>query len=83
MSVRENERRRIQQQRQASLASTPSYDFQVLTFAEWCKVNKISPRTGRRIISGPDGPKVMELSSKKLGITIAANLAWQKSRERA
>jgi hypothetical protein len=79
MSIQEIERRR--RQRLASLSSAPP--FQILTFNEWCAVNGISPRTGRRIISGPDGPVVTQLSAKRIGISIANHLAWLKSRERA
>ena len=34
-----------------------SYDDQkVLRFRDWCQLNGISERTGRRIIASPDGP---------------------------
>lgn len=79
MSVRENERRRAQ--RHALLSSAPP--FQVLTFKEWCAVNGISPRTGRRVLAGPDGPVVTRVSPHRIGVTIANNANWQKSRERA
>jgi hypothetical protein len=55
---------------------------QVLTFSEWCKLNHISERTGRRILASRDGPVVTKLSPRRLGITIANNRAWQASRAR-
>jgi hypothetical protein len=56
------------------------HDDQVLTFFEWCQLNRFSERTGRRILNGADGPKVTMLSPRRLGITIANNRAWQASR---
>src|SRR5262249_21895832 len=43
-------------------------DDQVLTFPEWCRLNRISERTGRRIITGPDGPVVTMLSPRRYGV---------------
>jgi hypothetical protein len=58
-------------------------DSQVLTFAEWCRLNRFSQRTGRRVISAPGGPPVVRLSPRRIGITVGANRLWQQSRERA
>jgi hypothetical protein len=57
-------------------------DDQVLTFFEWCQLNRFSERTGRRILNGPDGPKVTMLSPRRVGITVGNNRAWQASRAR-
>jgi len=57
-------------------------DAQVLTFAEWCRLNRISGRTGRRILLAPGGPTVVRLTTRKIGITVGANRLWQQSRER-
>jgi hypothetical protein len=54
----------------------------VLTFAEWCALNKIGQRTGRRIIRSGNGPVVTQLSERRIGITIANNRAWQASKAR-
>jgi hypothetical protein len=63
---------------------TPSTygDQQVLRFRDWCRLNGISERTGRRIIASTDGPVVTQLSAKLIGITIAHNRAWQQARAR-
>jgi hypothetical protein len=58
-------------------------DAQVLTFREWCQLNRISERTGRRILASGDGPVVTQLSEKRIGITIRSNREWQEARERA
>jgi hypothetical protein len=64
----------------------PSHDDQVLTFFEWCQLNRLSERTGRRILNNPDPaasrPVVTMLSASRVGITVRANRAWQQSRER-
>jgi hypothetical protein len=61
----------------------PSNPNQVLTFFEWCALNRISVRTGRRIIDSGTGPPVVQLAAKRIGITIGANAEWQASRCRA
>jgi hypothetical protein len=58
-------------------------DDQVLTFQEWCQLNRISERTGRRILDGPDAPVITMLSPRRFGVTVRANRAWQHARERA
>ena len=55
-------------------------DDQVLTFPEWCRLNRISERTGYRIIKGPDGPKTVQISARRFGIRVAANREWQHTR---
>ena len=56
---------------------------QILTFHEWCRLNRISESTGRRILAGDSGPVVTELTPKRIGITVGANAVWQQSRKRA
>ena len=79
LSPREAERRRIQ--RQQSLQHSLD-DDKVLTFAEWCKLNRIGQRTGRRIIKSPGGPVVTQLSERRIGITVGNNRRWQAARAR-
>jgi hypothetical protein len=59
------------------------HDDQVLTFVEWCSLNRIGERTGRRILARPDGPVVTMLSAQRIGITVNNNRAWQQRRTRA
>jgi hypothetical protein len=61
---------------------TPLNDDQVLTFAEWVRLNRISPRNGRRILQSGDGPRVVQLSTRRIGVTVGANRLWQQSRTR-
>jgi hypothetical protein len=58
-------------------------DDQVLSFHEWCALNRISERTGRRILANPGGPQVVQLSARRVGVTIGANWRWQQQRSRA
>jgi hypothetical protein len=58
-------------------------DDQVLSFVEWCQLNRISERTGRRILDSPDGPPIVRLSPRRFGVTVRANREWQHAREQA
>jgi hypothetical protein len=84
MTIREFERRAKQ-----CLQSNPAQDrqtglnqHQVLKFVDWCRLNGISPATGRRILKSGKGPIVTQLSARRIGITIGANAEWQASRAR-
>jgi hypothetical protein len=84
MTVREFERRAAQRRQ-----SDPARDreigldqFRILSFAQWCSLNGISPATGRRLIKSGRGPTVVQLSDRRFGITIAANAEWQSARRR-
>jgi hypothetical protein len=83
MSLHKNERLPWRKQRALDGPLSVSHDDQVLTFLEFCKLNRISERTGRRILNGPNGPAVTMLSPRRIGITVRANRAWQNSKERA
>ena len=52
-----------------------SHPDQVLTFLEWCRLNRISERTGRRILASDNGPAVTQLTPKRIGITEQPPLA--------
>jgi hypothetical protein len=85
MTVREFERRAAQR-RQSDPAADREIEFsqfRVLTFAQWCALNGISPATGRRLIKTGRGPPLVQLSDRRFGITIAANAAWQAARTRS
>jgi hypothetical protein len=57
-------------------------DEQVLTLREWARLNRISLRTARRLLTNGTGPTVVRLSPQRIGITVGANKRWQQSRER-
>jgi hypothetical protein len=81
MTLRQNERP-WREQRALDGPFSESHPDQVLTFLEWCKINRLSERTGRRILGAPGGPAVTMLSPRRIGITVRANHAWQQSKER-
>ena len=58
-------------------------DDAVLTFKEWCALNSVSERQGRRILASGSGPTVTKLTDKRVGISRRANREWQHARVRA
>src|SRR5262249_50187960 len=54
----------------------------VLSFAQWCGLNGFSKATGRRLINRGEGPSVLQLSARRIGIKESANATWQASRAR-
>jgi hypothetical protein len=68
---------------QSEREHTDQDDNRMLSFADWCKFNGFSPSTGRRLLLAGEGPVVTRLSTRRIGISYAANRAWQKSRSRA
>jgi len=67
-----------------TIAPLPVYagDDEVLTFKEWCALNRLSPRTGRRVLKAAGGPIVTQLSPQRIGVTRGNNRLWQASRAR-
>ena len=57
-------------------------DDQILTFREFCILNRLSERSGRRLIANGKGPRVIQLSERRIGIRIGDNRRWQESRVR-
>jgi hypothetical protein len=57
-------------------------DTQVLTYEEWCRLNRFSVRQGRRILRSGAGPAVVQLSKQRIGVTVASNRKWQEERSR-
>jgi hypothetical protein len=80
MTQQEAERRRRQRAQ-----SDPARDreialnqHRILSFLDWCWLNNISP--ARRILKSGGGPAITRLSTRRIGISIAANAAWQAAR---
>ena len=70
-------------QKRARAHFSADHDQQILTFREWCDLNSISSRTGRRILKAPGGPVVTMLTSRRFGISVGNNKIWQEHRARA
>jgi hypothetical protein len=55
-------------------------DDRVMSFEDWCKLNGFSRSTGQRILASGKGPRFIQLSEKRKGVTIGENRRWQMSR---
>jgi predicted DNA-binding transcriptional regulator AlpA len=55
-------------------------DDRVMSFDDWCKLNGFSRSTGQRLIASGSGPRFIQLSEKRKGVTIGENRQWQQSR---
>jgi hypothetical protein len=80
-----NPKRRKVSKRQCSLSPAPPCrgdGNEVLSFNEWCAINGIGERTGRRILASGTGPAVLQLSANRIGIRRRDNEAWQETRIR-
>jgi predicted DNA-binding transcriptional regulator AlpA len=58
-------------------------DDRVMTFAAWCQLNGFSEATGRRILASGRGPRIIQLSQRRIGVRVRDNRAWQDERARA
>jgi predicted DNA-binding transcriptional regulator AlpA len=55
-------------------------DDRVMSFDDWCNLNGFSRSTGQRIVASGNGPRFIQLSEKRKGVTIGENRRWQQSR---
>jgi hypothetical protein len=72
MTLQEAERRRRQSERDRA---NPD-DHRIMSFRAWCELNGFSAATGRRLIERGEGPPIIQLSPRRIGIAIGANRAW-------
>jgi hypothetical protein len=88
MTLREVERRHKQRQQSDPILDREIElnraldDQRVMTFAQWCQFNGFSVATGRRLRKAGKGPKITQISDRRIGITVRANRKWQAARER-
>ena len=70
--------------KRASAIAAPSFlnDDRILSFRQWCELNGISEKTGRRLLARGAGPQVTKLTDKKIGIAVRHNRSWQEARAR-
>ena len=73
--------KRLERQRRV-LETAASNPRRVLSFHQWCALNGFSIPTGRRLMLAGNGPKVVQLSARRIGVRESDNLAWQQSRIR-
>jgi predicted DNA-binding transcriptional regulator AlpA len=56
-------------------------DDRVMSFEEWCLLNGFSRSTGQRLVKSQNGPALIRLSARRVGVTVAENRRWQASRQ--
>jgi predicted DNA-binding transcriptional regulator AlpA len=54
----------------------------VLTLHQWCKINSLGHNTAKRLIANGDGPAIVQLSPRRIGIRESDAAAWQAARIR-
>jgi predicted DNA-binding transcriptional regulator AlpA len=57
--------------------------LKVLTLRECAQLNGISWMTLKRLIKAGDGPVIIQLSPKRIGIRVIDNAKWQAARLRS
>jgi predicted DNA-binding transcriptional regulator AlpA len=57
-------------------------DAQVLTVKQWSALAGISTRTAKRRFKAGDGPQLVQLSTNRVGVTVAAHKAWLERQAR-
>jgi hypothetical protein len=55
-------------------------DDRVMSFDDWCKLNRFSRSTGQRIVAAGNGPQFIQLSERRKGVTVGENRRWQQAR---
>lgn len=59
--------------------SLPDDDV-VDSFKDWCAARSLSEDTGRRLIASGQGPAIVRLSARRIGIRRKDNRAWLEAR---
>jgi hypothetical protein len=88
LTLHEIERRRRQRRqsdpvldREIELARAVD-DLRVMTIPEWCKVAGFSVWTGKRLLAAGKGPKLTQISDRRVGITVGHHRQWLAGRVR-
>jgi hypothetical protein len=63
-------------------ARTAPQPLRVLSFKQFCELGGFSPRTGRRLIGSGDGPKITQLSERRIGVREDHFREWLDKRVR-
>jgi predicted DNA-binding transcriptional regulator AlpA len=50
--------------------------YKVLSFKEWIALAGVSISTGKRILASGEGPPVLQLSARRLGIRLIDHQKW-------
>jgi hypothetical protein len=58
-------------------------DYRVMPFKTWCASKDISEPTGRRLLRNGKGPRIVQLSPRRIGVTVKDDREWTEARIRA
>jgi len=58
-------------------------DQRVLTLKEWARLNGFSFMTAKRLIKAGEGPTILQVSRRRIGIRLIDNARWQAARLRS
>ena len=65
------------------LLLTAVHPQQVMTLRQWADLNSLGYSSARRILASGQGPKITQLSERRIGIRVADNDKWQATRVRS
>jgi predicted DNA-binding transcriptional regulator AlpA len=57
-------------------------DLRCLTVKQWATLCGFSYQTGKRLIAAGEGPTLVQLSAKRIGVRMIDVARWQESRIR-
>jgi predicted DNA-binding transcriptional regulator AlpA len=60
----------------------PAQPDRVLTLRQFAEINSLGLRTAKRLIAAGDGPPILQLTSKRVGIRQSDAARWQAARVR-
>jgi predicted DNA-binding transcriptional regulator AlpA len=58
-------------------------DLKVLTLKEWARLTGVSFQTAKRLIAAGEGPRIIQLSTKRMGVRMIDAARWSEQRLRA
>jgi predicted DNA-binding transcriptional regulator AlpA len=66
----------------AAVVPAVTNPYQVMSLAEWAKLNGFHISTAKRLIAAGDGPRIIQLSEHRVGVRHIDNQKWQEQRLR-
>ena len=55
-------------------------DLRVIPWRVWCKDKGISVDTGRRLRAAGKGPRIVQISERRIGVTVRDDAEWVEAR---
>jgi hypothetical protein len=60
----------------------PQEDLRVIPWRVWCRDKGISVDTGRRMRERGEAPRIIQISERRIGVTVADDREWTLERVR-